>query len=326
MKDAYSFDRDRPPAQLRGMFAAYKRIFDRFGLQYRAVAADTGAIGGDPRTSSRSSPTPAKTPSSTAPPATTPPTSSWPRPWRCSPARARPARPWPRRPRRARAPARRGRRCWACRCSRPSSPGAGHRRDRGRATSSRATVWLLLVRGDHDLNEIKAGKLPGLKAGFRFATVAEIEDHFGCKPGYLGPIGLKKPVKVIADRTVAAMSDFVCGANEADFHFTGVNWGRDLPEPDLVADIRNVRRRRPVARRQGRAGHPARHRGRPCVLPGHQVQPGDERHLPRRGRQAAALRWAATASASRASWARPSSRTTTSAASSGRLPSRRSPW
>jgi prolyl-tRNA synthetase len=79
-----------------------------------------------------------------------------------------------------------------------------------------------------------------LKAGFRFATVAEIEEHFGCKPGYLGPVHMLKPVKVVADRTVAAMSDFVCGANEADFHFTGVNWGRDLPEPDVVADIRNV--------------------------------------------------------------------------------------
>jgi prolyl-tRNA synthetase len=104
----------------------------------------------------------------------------------------------------------------------------------------KTTVWLLLVRGDHDLNEIKAGKLPGLKAGFRFATISEIEDHFGCKPGYLGPIGLKKPVRVVADRTVANMADFVSGANEADFHYTGVNWGRDLPEPDLVADIRNV--------------------------------------------------------------------------------------
>ena len=96
------------------------------------------------------------------------------------------------------------------------------------------------MRGDHDLNEVKAGKLEGLKGGFRFATAAEIDAHFGCKPGYLGPIGLKQPVKVIADRTVANMSDFVCGANEADFHFTGANWGRDLPEPDLVADIRNV--------------------------------------------------------------------------------------
>jgi prolyl-tRNA synthetase len=104
----------------------------------------------------------------------------------------------------------------------------------------RTTVWLLLVRGDHDLNEIKAGKVEGLKGGFRFATVAEIEDHFGCKPGYLGPIGLKKPVRIVADRTVARMADFVCGANEADFHFTGINWGRDLPEPEVVADIRNV--------------------------------------------------------------------------------------
>jgi prolyl-tRNA synthetase len=104
----------------------------------------------------------------------------------------------------------------------------------------KTTIWLLLVRGDHSLNEVKAGKVPGLKDGFRFATFAEIEDHFGCKPGYLGPIGTRKPVKVVADRTVAAMSDFVCGANEADFHITGVNWASDLPEPDLVADIRNV--------------------------------------------------------------------------------------
>ena len=103
-----------------------------------------------------------------------------------------------------------------------------------------ATVWLLLVRGDHSLNEIKASKVPGLTEGFRFATGAEIDAHFGCKPGYLGPIGPKKPVKVIADRTVSAMSDFICGANELDFHHTGVNWGRDLPEPDVVADIRNV--------------------------------------------------------------------------------------
>jgi prolyl-tRNA synthetase len=101
-------------------------------------------------------------------------------------------------------------------------------------------VWLLLVRGDHSLNEVKAGKVPGLDAGYRFATGAEIEDHFGCKPGYLGPVGTRKPVTVVADRTVAAMSDFVCGANDADFHYTGMNWGRDLPEPDLVADLRNV--------------------------------------------------------------------------------------
>jgi len=109
---------------------------------------------------------------------------------------------------------------------------------------TKTTVWLLLIRGDHNMNEVKVGKVEGLKDGFRFATVTEIEEHFGCKPGYLGPIfstdGAKMPVKVVADRTVANMADFVCGANEADFHCTGVNWGRDLPEPDLVADIRDV--------------------------------------------------------------------------------------
>jgi prolyl-tRNA synthetase len=87
---------------------------------------------------------------------------------------------------------------------------------------------------------VKAGKVEGLKNGFRFASVPEIIEHFGTKPGYLGPIGLKKPVKVVADREVALMSDWICGANEEDFHITGVNWGRDLPEPDVVADIRNV--------------------------------------------------------------------------------------
>jgi prolyl-tRNA synthetase len=100
-------------------------------------------------------------------------------------------------------------------------------------------VWLLLLRGDHDMNEVKVGKLPGL-ADFRFATVSEIEDHFGCKPGYLGPIALKKPLKIVADRDVAVMADWICGANAEDFHIRGVNWGRDLPEPDMVADLRNV--------------------------------------------------------------------------------------
>lgn len=99
-------------------------------------------------------------------------------------------------------------------------------------------IWLLLLRGDHELNEIKAGKLPGLK-GFRFATEAEIVEHFGCKPGYLGPIRTAKPVHIIADRTVANMADFVCGANREDFHIRG-ELGRDLPEPELVADLRNV--------------------------------------------------------------------------------------
>ncbi|MCX7144447.1 MAG: proline--tRNA ligase, partial [Proteobacteria bacterium] len=98
---------------------------------------------------------------------------------------------------------------------------------------------LLLLRGDHSLNEIKAQKLPGMDP-FRFATDAEVEQHLGCKPGYIGPVGASAKIKIIADRTVAPMSDFICGANEEGFHLAGVNFGRDLPEPALVADIRNV--------------------------------------------------------------------------------------
>ena len=98
---------------------------------------------------------------------------------------------------------------------------------------------MLLLRGDHQLNEIKTAKIPGLSP-FRFATDKEIEQHIGCRPGYIGPVGLPAGIRIIADRAVAAMSDFVCGANEAGFHLTGVNFGRDLPEPSLVADIRNA--------------------------------------------------------------------------------------
>jgi prolyl-tRNA synthetase len=68
----------------------------------------------------------------------------------------------------------------------------------------------------------------------------EIDEHFGCEPGYLGPVGLKKPLSVVVDREVALMSDWICGANVADYHLSGVNWGRDLPEPDVIADLRNV--------------------------------------------------------------------------------------
>ncbi|MDO8268890.1 MAG: proline--tRNA ligase [Moraxellaceae bacterium] len=98
---------------------------------------------------------------------------------------------------------------------------------------------LFLLRGDHDLNEIKAGKLEGLK-DFRLASEGEIVEFLACKPGFIGPVNVSDKVRVIADRTVAAMSDFVCGANKEGFHLRGVNFGRDLPEPSLVADIRNV--------------------------------------------------------------------------------------
>ena len=101
------------------------------------------------------------------------------------------------------------------------------------------TFALLLIRADHELNEIKASKIPAL-GSFRFATEGEVQEHLGCKPGYIGPVTVdSKKALIFADRSVAAMSDFVCGANEAGFHLTGVNFGRDLPEPQ-VADLRNV--------------------------------------------------------------------------------------
>src|SRR5690606_5879674 len=93
---------------------------------------------------------------------------------------------------------------------------------------------LALVRGDHEANEIKLAKVEGL-AGYRMATETEIADHLGSEPGFLGPVAPGKPVRVLADRDVAAMADFVVGANQPGFHLAGVNWGRDLPEPDVVA-------------------------------------------------------------------------------------------
>ncbi len=243
MKDAYSFDRDIESASKSYdvMFDAYTRIFERMGLRFRAVVADNGSIGGVrshefqviadtgedaliycPTSDYAANIEMAEAVAPSAP-------------------RAVPGAELVKTPTPAKAT-----------CEEVAALlGVPLQRtvkslvlatDEANAAGDviGATVWLLLVRGDHSLNEIKASKVPGLNAGFRFATGAEIDAHFGCKPGYLGPINLKQPVKVIADRTVAAMSDFICGANEIDFHYTGVNWGRDLPEPDVVADIRNV--------------------------------------------------------------------------------------
>ena len=98
---------------------------------------------------------------------------------------------------------------------------------------------LALLRGDHQLNEVKFGKVEGVKE-FRLATEEEIRANLNCPPGFIGPVGVNANVRVVADRTVALMSDFVCGANKPKFHLAGVNFGRDLPEPAIVADIRNV--------------------------------------------------------------------------------------
>ena len=242
MKDAYSFDRDPEAAKAsyQTMAKAYRRTFDRFGLTYRAVAADSGAIGGDlseefqviaatgedaivycPQSDYAANMEKAEALAPAGP--------------RAAPAQA---------------------------LAKVATPGKSTcvdvaeylglplekslkslvvatdvRDDKGEVVKSQ--VWLLLIRGDRSMNEVKVGKIPGL-ADFRFATLAEIDQHFGCEPGYLGPVGLKLPLKVVADREVALMSDWICGANEVDFHISGVNWGRDLPEPDVVADIRNV--------------------------------------------------------------------------------------
>ena len=242
MKDAYSFDRDQTAAKAsyQVMAAAYRKIFDRFGLRYRAVAADSGAIGGDlseefqviaatgedaivycPGSDYAANMEKAEALAPAGP--------------RQSPAQAMTKTATP------------GKSTCAEVADLLGLPLQSTVKSLVLATDEMGTagevlktrVWLLLLRGDHDMNEVKVGKVAGL-AGFRFATLAEIEDHFGCKPGYLGPLKLLKPVSLVVDREVAVMSDWFCGANEPDFHLTGVNWGRDLPEPALVADLRNV--------------------------------------------------------------------------------------
>jgi len=241
MKDAYSFDRDEVGAMTsyRAMYDAYARIFQRMGLTFRAVAADTGNIGGKashefqviadtgedaiaycptsdyaanvemaealPVIAARAAPTEALAKTAT------------PGKEKCEDVAAFLGLPLERTVKSV-----------VLAVDAATESGAAP-----------AELWLVLIRGDHELNEIKVSKVDGLKEGFRFATEAEIRDCFGCKPGYLGPIGTRLPVHVVADRTVANMSDFVSGANDEGYHYTGINWGRDLPEP-VVADVRSV--------------------------------------------------------------------------------------
>ncbi len=242
MKDAYSFDRDvkAAKASYQVMAQAYRRIFDRFGLRYRAVAADSGAIGGDlseefqviaatgedaivycPASDYAANMEKAEAQAPAGPrPAAAEALKKTPTPGKSTCADVAELLGLP-----------------LQRTVKSLVLATDELNEEGQVIKTQ--VWLLLLRGDHDMNEVKVGKVPGL-ANFRFATVPEIEAHFGCKPGYLGPIGLKQPVKLVADREVAVMADWICGANEVDFHLTGVNWGRDLPEPECVADLRNV--------------------------------------------------------------------------------------
>jgi len=231
MKDAYSFhitDEDLV-REYRNMHAAYTRIFTRLGLDFRAVQADSGAIGGDAsqefhvladsgedsiafstgsdyaanvEKAQAAAPDPRATASETMNKVATPTQKT------CEDVAALLGIPL-------------------------------QRTVKSVAVMTDAGFVLALVRGDHTVNEIKLGKVAGL-ADYRLATEAEILAHLGSEPGFLGPIGAKQAIRVVADRDVAAMADFVVGANEAGFHIAGVNWGRDLPEPETVADIRNV--------------------------------------------------------------------------------------
>jgi len=243
MKDAYSFDRDQVSAKqsYKIMADAYRKIFDRFGLSYRAVAADSGAIGGDLSEEFQVIAATGEDAIVYCPQSDY--AANMEKAEALAPAQARPSagKPQTLTP----TPGKSTCEDVAALLGVPLSTtvkslvlATDETDEQGNIKA--AKVWLLLLRGDHDMNEVKVGKLPGLNVGFRFATLTEIDEHFGCKPGYLGPLNLKKPLNVVADREVAVMADWICGANQPDHHITGVNWGRDLPEPMMVADLRNV--------------------------------------------------------------------------------------
>lgn len=237
MKDGYSFHAsyDDLVREYGNMYATYSRIFSRLGLKFRAVAADTGSIGGDGSHEFHVLADSGEDAIAFCPDSDY--AANVELAEAVAPATPRPA------PQQA--------------LQKVATPGKTSCPDVAQllavdlsrivkaiavvneADGGEKTFALLLLRGDHVLNEIKAGKLPGLGA-FRFASDEEVSSALGCMPGYIGPVGIDAgKVKVIADRAVVAMSDFVCGANEAGFHLAGVNFGRDLPEPE-VADLRNV--------------------------------------------------------------------------------------
>ena len=236
MKDAYSFDRDveglKKSYQI--MFDAYTRIFKRMGLQFRAVTADNGAIGGS---GSQEFHVIADTGEDAI---VYCPNSDYAANLEAAESLALIA---------SRAAA-------SAAISKVPTPDKTNCADVAKFLNiplestvksllfaadqekGPAKLFMLLVRGDHELNEVKASKIPGM-AESRFATEAEIKQACNAPAGYLGPVGVSADVTIVADRTVANMADFVCGANDAGHHLTGVNWGRDLPEP-LVLDIRNA--------------------------------------------------------------------------------------
>ncbi len=235
MKDGYSFHTDYADLQreYRNMFDTYSRICTRLGLKFRAVAADTGSIGGSGSHEFHVLADSGEDALAYCP------TSDFAANVELAEALA-PASP--------RQPA-------SAEMHKVATPNKKRCEDvaellgapltqtvkviavmRTPPNETEARFALILLRGDHDLNEVKTQKIVG---DFRFARDDEIIAALGCEPGYLGPVGIGD-VPVFADRSVAAMSDFICGANEAGYHLTGVNFGRDLPEPTATADLRNV--------------------------------------------------------------------------------------
>ncbi len=231
MKDAYSFHLDDASlvAEYENMKAAYTRIFTRLGLEFRAVQADSGAIGGDASQEfhviadsgedalafSTASDYAANVEAAIA-------ADPAPRP-AASQAMHKVATPTQK----------------TCDAVAELLGITLQQTVKSVAAMTAAGQFVLaLVRGDHEVNEIKLGKLEGM-ADYRLANEAEIVAHLGAQPGFLGPVAPQQAIRVIADRDAAALADFVVGANENGFHLAGVNWGRDLPEPE-VADIRNV--------------------------------------------------------------------------------------
>jgi len=241
MKDGYSFHADYADLQreYRSMHDTYCRIFTRLGLKFRAVAADTGAIGGTGShefqvLADSGEDAIAYCPESDYAANVELAEALAPRESRRAPAQPMSKVPTP----------------GQTRCEEVAAllKLPLERTVKAIALMRGDEFHLLLLRGDHDLNEAKAQKAIGQ---FRFASEAEIRRALNCPPGYLGPVGATS-ARIVADRTVAAMSDFVCGANEAGFHNAGVNWGRDLAEPSLVADIRNVMAGDPSPDRKGK--------------------------------------------------------------------------
>jgi len=231
MKDGYSFHlgQESLAAEYDNMKATYTRIFTRLGLDFRAVQADSGAIGGD---ASQEFHVIADSGEDILVFSTG---SHYAANLEAAVAAEPPPRPEPNEPlRKVETPIQK-----TCEAVAELLHIPLQRTIKSVAVmTTDGTFVLALVRGDHQVNDIKLKKLEGL-AGYRMAEADELADYLGSEPGFIGPLGARKAIRVIADRDVAAMADFVVGANEKGFHIAGVNWGRDLPEPE-VADIRNV--------------------------------------------------------------------------------------